>query len=501
MTARDNIAAEIAAASAQGTGLSEFWSTVFQEPDAIQAITAANGWHGAQLHQRFEEARDAVNYRTAPVYRRRRWKFITLRDQDRDKAPVTAVRVGATAVVGGADVPRVGGHVPVPGFSSYPLPAGVRSVGALVDHLQTSVNILVPGADYILANNSIMFRKGSDPFDRGFPVRTAADGVRTVALWARDVQEESTLLPRFSGYILGVAGEPSNWLRDYTNALGAVASYGPSPERLAEYVYTALDVPFTRRAETVQHVGALGADAFGVITDAATYAVRAGDQAAACSVGDVLPPYTPITTAVRISETLDTGVTSISLPTYASRGAVGGLSAPVRQSTIRYIGADVNGNPRLRFDLCGAGADIDSFWSRVDAYYERSGTSPEVLLGDYLVDSRPNTPGAVWGSLSPARFFVDYYYGNSAKFITVDRGRLSEFGLQGLDRLREALKYLPATTRLVIQTDVGVADEVEELVESGQPAGFALCGVADAVPRPADCVTAYLVPTCKGGRI
>ena len=495
-------------AAATYDGLGEFWRRVFQDRELIRQLESGTSNLSAQLYQQFNETALTSDRLEMPVYARQRWRLVTIVDADANKAPGRALRVGgkhpptvgaqtAPPYVAGF-IPVVGGYVPLSGNVSYPLPSGIVGMTAIVDRVGDPRNILIPGADFTLDDGTITFKHAADPFKLGFPSRVVMrDGVevREVSLWCRDVASDDNFTARFFSYALGVAGTTSDWYKRYINALWTLAQSGGTDAAFQACVYAALDLPTASHSiETVEHVGALDAGGFGVVTSEAVYRLARGSDAAV-AVGDVISRGTPITTAARINDARDAERVG-ALP-------LAGLSvsAPYAASDITYVGNDANGNPRLRFSLCGDADAVDAFWRRVDTFAENNNTNQANLLQVYLFESRPAVPGAVWGSLSPARFFVDYYYGNSAKFITVDRGRLSEFGLQGLDRLREALKYLPATTRLVIQTDVGVADEVEGLVESGQPAGFALCGVADAVPRPADCVTAYLVPTCKGGRI
>jgi len=495
------------------SGLGSFWEGAFQDNDLIKGLVTSSDALSAQLFQRYAETAASTSHATVPTFARFRWRFVTLRETDRNAGRRLAARVSnASPVMLGTQTaapyapglaPKVGGHLALAGRVGYPFEHTQSIQVAIVDRIADPRRVLIPGVDFIIEEGTILFSEASDPFTLGFPVRTVMDDnqeYREVALWCRDAYVDTDLPNRLAGYALAVNEPASEWYSRYINALWTLAQSGGSDAALAAYVYTALDVPYTTAEEQVEYVGELE-DSAGVITDQTVYPLaRLTDTA--LEAGDVIPAYTPITDIVRVSSGSEWGGTGnvvLPLSNNVARGVVG-LSAGMAPADITYEGLDSAGNPKLRFLLHGDSASVAKFWLGVDAFCESAGVSQVTMLEPHLYDYRPETRGAVWGTLSPASFFIDYYYGNSAKCISVDMDRLGANGRTGLYRLSDADVYLPPGVRLTINM-VGSSADTYELEATSDALSAALSVVADTVGAASDRVSASWVPVCKGGEI
>jgi len=500
--------AELASAGRDDNWFSDFWANVFQDRELVTSYAAGLHNVSSQLYQQFAEACRTGDRNDVPVGERRRWHMLTLRENERDTSYVNAVRLGAGMTLGvqqegtyaGGSVLRVGGHVKLSGFTAYPLDGRVNDIAVVADAITAPTHVLVRDVDFYLRDGAIVFRDASDPFVLGFPSRTVMrEGVegREAALWARDTVLTADMVYRFAGYAMGVRDDTSPWYLRYVNALWDLAQSGGTALALSRFVYTAANVPFAASdGEIVEYVGKRDDGSGVVITSAETYVFPHADTAVV-AVGDSLSAGDPITSVVRIvgaEEAFDAGVTFVALP-----GT--GLTASASSSAVTYAGSDSNGNPVLRFDLSGSQDNIAAFWAHVDAFCASTGVNQADMMAAYLYDYRPLVTGAVWGVISPARFFVDYDYANSAHFVLIERSRLDEYGARGIYMLPEATRYLPAGLKLVAVVLAGAEDEHTVADTVDVPADYVLCTVADSGISASESVLVALIPFCKGGDV
>jgi len=508
----DNISDLAAESAGLYDRLGSFWEHAFQDSDLIAALATGGDALSAQSVQRAVESAGVVGYSSVPTEVRYRWRFVTLRDPQRDSGGKLAVRVDddepmqlgvqTSSVYAAGTTPSIGGNLPMSGKSGYPFSSASSVQTAIADSILSPSVVLLPGKDFTIDATTILFEAGSDPFDLGFPARVVASGggeYREVALWCRDAYVDNDLPRRFAGYAVGVEGAASAWLSRYISALWAFATSGGADGAFSAYIHAALDLPCTAdHVETVEYVGQLESG-YGVITDRTVYRISSSDDTDLV-VGDAIPPYSPITNIASVlsgRELTNAGVVVLPLDDNDVRG-VKGVSASAELSDVTYAGADSAGNPRLRFTLHGSENQVASFWEGVDAFCETNGIDQSDVLGKYLYDYRPEQPGAVWGSLSPLSFFIDYYYGNSAKCVVVDAARLGDYGLDGLGRLDDCRKYLPPGVRLIVSVTGESADTMELGETVSEPACYALAEAADSIGAGSDSVSVTWTPVCRG---
>jgi len=490
-------------------GLGYFWDTLFTDDDLLTSLATSADGLSAQMHSFFNDLAKSASAADVPVYTSYRWRLLIIRDVDENKGDRLKVKVnnGSPIALGAQTsapyvdnyMPFIGGYIPLAGYTGYPCSGIDGSCGAIVDQIMNPDHVLIAGSDFIIIDDTILFKDGRDPFSTGFStrlVRTGAEEYREAALWCRDAEVDSNAIYTFFGHIFGKAQQSSDYYRDYTKSILDLARSGGAEEAIRKHVYTTLDIPRTESTETIEYVGDLKGG-YGVITDKNVYHIP--DLASTDhEVGDVLVPGTAITNYAEVTAAIDSTDASALYRIYDDIAIRGyrGVSVSNEDSEITYIGDDTNGNPKLRFQVYGLPEEVNAFWAGVDQYTAEKAISQETLFGAELYDYRPRTTGASWGIVNPANYMDRNYSNNNVRFVTVDISNLSENGLTGLYRLGSCAIYLPieifATVKKSTSDEAGLEKSTDSLSD------YVLSPVSDTMRIASDSLLVSLVPACKG---
>lgn len=202
-------------------GLSDFWVTLFQDPELNQRLLETTTISAAEVYSRFLQLTSSVSL---------------------------------------ADISQTIGHdirlitIDVEGLDGteleFPLTENFVSAKTLSDRPFLPIKTLEENVDYRLDSGKLIFSKPL--LDYGFPYTVTDTGKWRFALWASDCAVDEKLIAKVYAPLVRISPEAStDTYRDFIRGLFFLYTNGPNISYMNRGLSLALGIPLARTAETV----------------------------------------------------------------------------------------------------------------------------------------------------------------------------------------------------------------------------------------------------------
>lgn len=453
------------------TALGTFWSFHFGQRGQLRGLLRGTSIQAAQTYLDYLEAVASLNRFSVPVFNRRAWHLVLLRESAVESGGAAVLKYGETAGYG--DSYRYG--VPVAGrFNAVDV--DLERIGLLMNRLVEPSVAWVSGCDFYVQDRRLHLR--SNPFDDSrFATRNVFDASgavvdREIVLWAFDARRDWQHIYTHFGYVLRKKYASSENYRDFVNAFWNGLVGGLSALDLDWLLASIADVPVVMEAREIVEQIVRQPAKVSIVTDLGAYVYPAG-SVPTVAVGDVVHAGQPLVDTVQVFDLAnfedvrrlltapyvgDDGRTTqyqsgsssssgISLSEYVGDRSASRISPPsdvllqlqslpvppvllgpdylgsLRFDNVRgtiYESDDGDGVSKGRLvEVHGAEEDLDRFWATAHVNGRNAGETWLDLIG------WPRPP-----FVNPAGFVIDNFLANHALVV---RMRYSRFGPSALD--------------------------------------------------------------------
>lgn len=231
-------------------GLSDFWATMFQDPETIETILRANSLELSEVYSRFLQLTSTISLSDIQVALKSQIKLILLKTSD---------------------------EVPGSEGIEYYLPETVISSRYICNRPFLPTETLEEGVHFRISENRTIIRFSKPLVEFNFPMRQNQQTTE-YALWALDAEADEQLIFDYFGYLLTSNREPSTeQFKSFINGLFFVYANGPTLELFKKGLNLAIGIPLSRGDEQVLSILQYeGSDNWVVVTDANSYIIPYG---------------------------------------------------------------------------------------------------------------------------------------------------------------------------------------------------------------------------------
>lgn len=376
--------------------LGTFWTEVYGGVGDVRALTQATAEASTRIHDIVDRITPFLGVSGVEATDRRDWYSLIFAESDRRKS----VEYGESLVFGengvyGQDVFR---------RAVYPIPAGIVSIGQMMNRSDLPSAWFFQGQDYTVDPINHLIRFSHDPLmDERFQSTVIQNDVH---IWGWNVEFEADYAYDYSGFISGYREKRST--KDYlefTQKLLPLLVDGPTASRFDDAIVAATGYPLAKYEETVidityDHTSRL------VITDRSVYRVPMSADVSV-TVGQLLVPGSVICSSLIVHEfnrgTLPADCDFITVgPEHFGGKFKHGLT--FRNTSLPTTVSEDDGKVRIRFQIDGLESEVEEFWSDVRTAEDRLGRT--VL--EYLLDQDDPAIGAAPAEINPAEFLAQY---------------------------------------------------------------------------------------------
>jgi hypothetical protein len=492
--------------------IGSFWRNVYEGSFLVESLLHARAQLDAEAHLRLLDLVASMSRLTVPVFHRKNWTFLTLRESGKNETELSRFD-GSLAFTDGSparfDTPRPGE------LHAWAVPPGFVAANVVLNRITDASLVLTAGTDFTVADGVIRFR--DDPFadDRVAKRELVQDGVvvdREAALWAYGGEWDWDTVYQQFGYVLGLKRASSGEYRDLVNAVFDALVQGPTAASVEAAFSAVCGIPLAAGDEVVEEVWRDAAHLW-VATDKTVYKFGAG-AVPLVTPGQLLEPGQPVVRGLRFID-LNRGHAAV----------VGGLRALVLGRGVLAAGFyqelmfedtevplaveyDAAGRAKVSWELAGFPGDVEAFFDDLHAAGVANG---ETLA--HLLDTRPAEakaafreppPAALPPTINPLKFLCDNVLRNNA---VVVHCRPSEFGPNalGLGAAAQILRrVVPPQTLCLVVAELSAADAPVRMTASGSsesPGGVETVTTFSGVAVAEDCDVAMATETVRGRQI
>lgn len=487
--------------------LGSLWARYFQERDVLASKSRADSVMALQTYLDYLEAVAAANRFECPVFHRRQWFAVFVRESEVDTGQAALLQYGGPA---SHDSTYKYG-VPV-GDNFYTVDIGaLKHVGAITNRIVEPSAVWIAGTDYHVENGALVLR--INPFDDArFPVRNIVDASgavvdREVVLWGFSTLEDWAYLYQHYGYALRLKAASSKSYKDLINGIWNGFIGGLSVQDLELALAAAAGVPAVIETREVVEENIVQLHKTVVVTDQHAYIYPAGSvtrytagdvvRAGQCLVDTVmvfdLSNWNDIVDLITRSFAVDGGPS-----TSSSSSAVSESPSVMTRRSPSLIRPPANGAPLLSailltrgfldnalkeplafqntagaYDVSvkddngavigaisgvsGADDDIAAFWTQAHAR--------GLAAGETWLDAMRPVPDFV----NPAGFAIEHFLRNNALVVYLRQSSFGEtaIGTQALEIVRRVLPPQKALL-FIIDNDTTDAIEIASVCETGE---------------------------------
>jgi hypothetical protein len=455
--------------------LGTFWKNYVDDRDTLRVHEFAHHEIHADTLTRADTLDSAASVLTVEPFRTQQWWAVQLRESELVTEPNLVVYGSGRTFGDGTVYGQVERH-----SYGWILPSTIRGVGLVVDRFEN------PGTVFDISNSSFdaqtsVLRFDENPFstvearllynsDGSAVTYTGTDGSikqdREIVLWLRNVSfdQRDTFL-RF-GSIIKVSGSSSPAYQATVEAIWRALVMGPSMDVLWRGLLASTGLQYAAGDEVVESVG-LDSENLVVTTSKTVYKGHSA-AVAVVSAGDTLRAGQQIFDTVELIDVSDGlpddlhGLAGVVLNQDLVDGNVV-VTAPNTPSTWTVIQDVVTGRPEFRFELIGAPADVETFWSAVHARGLQGTTVGEAT-------------GAQAGDpVNPAEFFVTNFFNGKLLIILLKPQHFLAQESGFLDRIRT---LLPAG--VLVLTQIALGDTSDTFAVDGTVDTVSVCSAVSA---------------------
>lgn len=204
-------------------GLSDFWVTVFEDPELNKTLLAGSTAAAAEVYNRFLQLTSAMSLEDVSLGTHSDIKLILL------------------------DVESVG-----PSDRTFKLPENIVSCKVISDRPFLPLKSLEEGVDYEIKDGYVTFAKPLLDSSYRFPYTITETGLWRFALWGSDVVIDEQLISKVYAPLVRVNPDISdNVYKDFVRGLFFLYTNGPNIDFMARGLSLALGIPLARTTETV----------------------------------------------------------------------------------------------------------------------------------------------------------------------------------------------------------------------------------------------------------
>lgn len=211
-------------------GLSDFWVTMFQDPDLVNKILEAQTVTMSEVYSHFLQLTSTLSLDDISITTQSQIKLITF--------TTTQLAYGAS--------------------TEFEISPAITSAKVISDRPFLPLKSLEDGVDYKITNyfdngvlkSKITFSKSLETYQ--FPYRVTDTGKYEFALWASDVTIDEQLISNVYANIIKIDPDFStNTYKDYVKGLFFLYTHGPNIDYLSRGLSLAIGIPLARTRETV----------------------------------------------------------------------------------------------------------------------------------------------------------------------------------------------------------------------------------------------------------
>lgn len=235
--------------------LGSYWSRLYEERGILLKYCRSSSLSALQNYITFLEAVACTNRFECPVFHKRRWYALVLRESDLDTGSASFLKYDGSAIY---DRSYQYGVPTNNRFHSLPV-GQLKHISVLMNKIIDPSLTWVAGTDFFVDSGMLFLR--DNPFKQAtIPVRTIVDNAGTVidreiVLWAFDAREDWEYLYQHYGYVLRRKRESSKSYKDFVNAIWDGFVGGQSAQDLEWALCAVAGIPVVREArETVEVV-------------------------------------------------------------------------------------------------------------------------------------------------------------------------------------------------------------------------------------------------------
>ena len=471
--------------------LGGFWQHVYQDPNFAKDVEYSQGLMSIQLYLDFVESMNRINRYNVPVFHRERWKPIRILKSQAGTGNAALLRIGANplAVIGPQvtsdyvqdEVFKIGGTTDLSGSVSYPITGVQVIMAAVCDNIMAPKSVLISDTDFIVRDSTIFFLREKDPFsDPAFPKRNVsnADGSidQELVLWCMDSLQEAEYVYNQLGYIFNVKMPSSELYKTMMNRIWDMYNFGTPVQLLQSGLGAILNESTVLNSEETVAKILYNEDSIQVITDKEVYVLPVTSTLRSNVIpGAVMYSGDFFTQTIRLYSNINprqlntageygtqfrTDVPAMFFGPDMFRSELRfGIGVSWQLSDIVSAGTDLNGNPKLMFELFGDPEDVSRFWQDFWAYCELNKISSETCFADYLDPAI----GTTYGRVAPLEYFLRYFLRPNLCVVVVNSDTLSPEGLENLNQLQLLKDVLPAHVLMIVTVERRVEEAAYDL--------------------------------------
>lgn len=487
--------------------LGSLWTRYFQERDILASKGRADSVMALQAYLDYLEAVAVTSRFECPVFHRRQWFAIFVRESELDTGRAALLQYGGPA---SHDSTYKYG-VPI-GDNFYAVDLGeLKHVGAIMNRIVEPSAVWIAGTDYHVENGALMLR--INPFnDARFPVRNIVDASgavadREVVLWGFSTLEDWSYLYQHYGYALHLTAASSRSYKDFINGMWNGFVGGLSVQDLELAIAAAAGIPAVIETREIVEENIVQLDKTVVVTDQHAYIYPAG-SVTRYAVGDVVRSGQCLVDTVMVfdlaswNDIVDLITRSFVVDgdrlTSSSSFAESGYSDPIAHRSPSLLRPPENGAPLLSAIMLTRGfldnaleaplafqnvagtydtATEDSDGVVIGAISNVSGADSDITMFWAQAHARGLSAGETWldvirpvpSFVNPAGFAIEHFLRNNALVVYLRQSGFGDDAL-GTSALEVIRRVLPPQKTLLFIIDSETADtlEVTSVCETGE---------------------------------
>jgi hypothetical protein len=442
--------------------MGSFWAETYQGNDLVASLLQARARLAEQTYLDFLDLVAAMSRFSVPVFHKRNWTLLTLRQSQMNMADANLARFDGTYKFDGTiqfDVP-----LPTP-YYVWPLDQNFVGANVVLSSIINSETTWLNGQDFFIQNGSIWFRR--NPFNALGVVNEAIyeDGVVVdwqCAVWLyRGEYDWQTTYKQF-GYAVDILAKSGVNYRDLINAFYDAIVNGSTELSIKQAFAAICDVPVAKGAEVVESV-TQDSRSLWVVTDQNVYPFLPGSTPVV-GAGDSVQAGDPLVDTVQFFEFGRGQVPDEIQALAVGKGFLGTgfYQDLVFENKEVPLVVDATGEyTRVSFELGGMPSDVDEFWDQVHAKGVAADETLAMLMDQRPPGARDTQPGpqALPQTINPLGFLLQNVFRNNLFVVKLQTDLFGPNAL-GLHNGRILRDLTPPHTACIVLMELTQKDQI-----------------------------------------